>query len=217
MGATEAVAPIGARAPWIVSVDRMFGLGVWSVSESQNGQSQTTSGVAFSALVGTTSPDALPAFVFHTPRAALDYTLGSGRSGVTLGGSLGFFLGNSSQSSSGGGNSTSGPGLTMYLFEPRGGYYWAIDDRWAFWPRAGLSFFQYSQSSSSGGQSNSGSASGVAIDLEPTLVLHPTPAIGLTATALADIGVGGSLSQDNNSVSLTSMNFGLTFGVLAAF
>jgi len=173
--------------------------------------------VSFSALVGTTSPDAVPAIVYHTPRFALDYTLGSRRSGITVGGSVGFFLANSSTSQSGGGSGTSGPGLTMYLIEPRAGYYWAFDKHWAFWPRVGVSFFQYSSSSSAGGQSSSVSFSGVAIDLEPTLVVHVTPGLAATVSALADLGVGGSFSANSNSVSLTSTNFGLTFGALASF
>jgi hypothetical protein len=211
---------IPMTGPWILSFDRLFGLGAWTVTQSQSGQSQSTNGISFSALVGTTTPDGVPAIVYHTPRLALDYKLGQGPSGVTMGGSLGFFLGNSSVSPPGGGSSTSGPGLNMYLVELRGGYYWAFDKRWAFWPRGGLSFFQYSQSSSpsGGGQSVSQSASGIAIDIEPTIVLRALPSFGVTASALADIGVGGSASATgSSSIGLTSTNFGLTFGALASF
>jgi len=204
---------------FIVSLDRMMGFGFWSVSASQNGFSQTTSGVEGQLLVAATSPDAVPASVYHTPRIALEGVIGGG---FTLGGSAGVMLANSSQSASGGGASTGGPGLFMFVVEPRIGYLVQLGDKFVFWPRAGFSAFEYSQSSTptGGGATSTTSASGFAVDLEPTILLRALPTAGFSATALADIGVGGSFSQTGSTggnIGVTSMNFGLTFGAFVGF
>jgi hypothetical protein len=206
-----------------LSFDRLMGIGAWSVNESANGGSATTSGVQAQFFVATTSPDATPASVYHTPRLALDGALGS----FTLGGSLGVFFANSNQSQSGGGSSTGGPGLVMWIVEPRVGYLLALGEHWIFWPRVGISAFEYSQSQSSGsstsgssgGQSVTTSATGFAIDLEPTIALRLLPSAGLTASFLADIGVGGSYSQtgQSTSIGLQSSNYGVTFGAFIGF
>jgi hypothetical protein len=192
-----------------------MGFGVWSVKASQNGGDQTTSGVEAQLLVGTTSPDSVPASVYHTPRIGLDAVLGS----FTVGGNVGLFVASSSQSTSGGGSSTGGPGLLMWVLEPRVGYLLPLNDTWVFWPRVGIGIFEYSQSSSSGGQSSTTSATGFALDLEPTILWRALPSAGFSATALADVGVGGSYSTtgESNPPSLTSMNFGVTLGAYVPF
>jgi hypothetical protein len=157
--------------------------------------------------------------VYHTPRVAFDGVIGGG---FTLGGNAGVMLANSSQSVSGGGSSQSGPGLLMFVVEPRVGYLLPLSgDKFVFWPRAGFSIYEYSQSSTptGGGATTTTSASGFAVDLEPTMLFRALPTAGFSATALADIGVGGSFSQTGSttSIGLTSMNFGLTFGAFVGF
>lgn len=206
-----------AQPRWYLSFDRLFGIGAWNVSESQSGQSSSSSGVSAAVLVGTASPDALPAFVFQTPRVAVEYAVGGH---LTIGGSLGFFTGSSNLGS---GGNNGGPGLVMYLVEPRVGYLISLSDRWVVWPRMGISVFEYSQSNSTSGGSLSESIGGFALDLEPTLMLRVLPQAGCTATALADVGIGGSLSQSGSSAvngastSVTSSNYGVTFGAFLGF
>ncbi len=206
----------GEPPRWYVSVDRLFGLYAWNVTQSANGGSSTNSGVSVSALVGTVSPDALPAFVFHTPRLSLDYAAGS----FTVGGSAGFFVGSSNLNATSGSSNNGGPGLFMYLLEPRVGYLVPLGEHFVFWPRVGVSVFAYSQSTTPvGGSSSTQTDTGFAIDLEPTLAARVGHWGGLTVSGLADIGVGGSTSVtgSSQSISLQSSSYGLTFGMYVAF
>ena len=212
--------PQGEAPPpsWYVSVDRLFGIYAWNVTASISGQSSTSSGMSASALVGSTSPDAVPAFVFHTPRLSLEYAVGGS---FTIGASAGFFVGSSTLNASSGSSNNGGPGLFMYLLEPRAGYLLPLGQHFLFWPRAGISVYQYSQSStpSGGGQSTTTSASGFALDLEPTLAARLAPWGGLTLTGLADIGIGGGYTQTGStqSISLQSSTYGVTFGMFVGF
>jgi hypothetical protein len=206
-----------AQPKWTISVDRLFGVYAWNVTQSASGASSTSSGVSGSALVGTTSPDAVPALAFHTPRLSLDYTLGS----ITVGGAVGFFAGSSTLNATSGSSNNGGPGLFMYLVEPRVGYLLPLGKHFVFWPRVGISLFGYSQSSTpaGGGSSTTVSESGFALDLEPTLALRLTPWGGLTVSGLADIGVGGSYSVSGSSQSISSQSssYGVTFGMYVGF
>ena len=123
-----------------------------------------SNGVSFSLFTGVTSPDAFSAYVYQTPRLALDYELASH---ITLGAALGLFLGSSSQSGAGGSSSARGPGSGCTPVAPRVGYMWSFSDQWAFWPRAGLSFYQYQQNISASGSLRraTDTQSGIAIDL----------------------------------------------------
>jgi hypothetical protein len=194
-------------------------LGVWSVAKSLNGQTETTQGFAVAVLVGTTSPDAFPASAYHTPRLALDYVTPVR---ITIGAAAGVFFAGSSKTSASQ-KSTDGPGLFNYILEPRVGYYLPLGDHLALWPRLGFTLFGYSQSNtSSSGQSSSTTVSGFALDLEPTFVLRPSKNTGLTVSALADLGLGGSVSESSQtgnqpSPSVTAMNYGLTFGGYIGF
>jgi hypothetical protein len=187
---------------------------VWSTSQ-QNGTSST--GINVSALLGVGSPDGLPALAYHIPRVAIDYVF---RFHLTLGVGGGIFVG-SSNTKTADGAITDGPGLGLYVVEPRFGYLLPLGAHAALWPRAGVSFYGFTQSGTARtGLRASTSVTGVAIDVEPTVVIRPSKYTGITMSFLADVGLLGTQTQTPASASahsVTASNYGLTFGVYVAF
>jgi hypothetical protein len=172
------------------------------------------------AMLGAGSPDAIPALAYHIPRVAIDYAFPFH---LTLGFGGGAFFGNSTTKSSDG-TKGEGPGLLLFVLEPRVGYMIPLGSHMALWPRVGFSYFGFSQltTSSATKQTTYASVNGMAVDVEPTFVFRPGKYTGITASVLADIGVFGrqnpppaGTTTDTESVLAT--NFGLTFGAYVGF
>jgi hypothetical protein len=204
----------------LVGLERVFGLNAWMTNNPPSGNNEGSSnGISVSALLGAGSPDAVPALAYHIPRGAVDYVF---KFHLTLGLAGGVFAGNSRLKNTDG-TTTDGPGLFLYVVEPRVGYVFALGKHVALWPRAGFSFYGFSESGTTkSGDRTSASITGMAIDLEPTFVFRPSKYTGVTASLLGDLGIqgkqNGSLNgTSNGSGSVTALNAGVTFGGYVAF
>jgi hypothetical protein len=207
---------------FIISVDRVGGLSIWSVTQTPPAPAteRTDSGTSLAFLTGTTSPNAFPATIYQTPRLAFDYALPSH---LTIGGAVGLFAGSDTRKS--GGVSQDGPSLSMYDLSPRVGFFLPISERIAFWPRGGLSIFGFSSTSKDAtGVSTTVTDTGISADLEAVLVIRPTSNTGLTVAGIGDIGLSGKEEQSggppgstSQSIDGTASNFGIALGVFAGF
>jgi hypothetical protein len=215
--------PEEKRSPmprFVISLERVFGVNAWYTVNPPSGNNEGTSnGISVSALLGAGSPDAVPALAYHIPRAALDYVFPFR---LTVGLAGGVFAGNSRLKSTDG-TTIDGPGLLLYVVEPRVGYVIPLGKAFTLWPRAGFSIYGFSESGTSKtGESTSGSITGMAVDLEPTFVFRPSENTGLTASVIGDLGFRGRQNgtfsgTSNGPTTVTALNAGITFGGYVGF
>jgi len=122
---------------------------------------------------------------YSAPRFAFDYLLGSG---VSFGGALGY-------------QSLSDGGADAWLIAPRVGYFARPGRSFGLWPRVGLTqvVIDYGEDSDTA----------TALTLELPLEFFVSSGVAFTLMPHADIGIGGS----NSDVDRTVTEIGLQFGV----
>jgi hypothetical protein len=103
----------------------------------------------------------------------------------------------------------SGSNTTIYTVSPRLGAIVAMGPSVSFWARAGVTYYN----ASSGGTT----LSGLGVDLEAMLLFRVAEHFGITAGALADLGVTGSLSTGGTSVDAKYQNYGGSAGLTSWF
>jgi len=122
---------------------------------------------------------------YSAPRFAFDYLLGSG---VSFGVALGY-------------HSASDNGSDAWLIAPRVGYFARPGRSFGLWPRVGLTqvVFDY----------GSYSDTATALTLEMPLEFFASPGVAFTLTPHADIGIGGSASGVDRSLTEIGLQFGV--------
>jgi hypothetical protein len=116
----------------------------------------------------------------------------------------------------------------MFALAPRVGYVVPISSEFAFWPRAGVTYYSFKSSNTSPGMNpvtSKTTTSGVGLDLEPMFVFSPAAHFGITAGPVLDFPLSGSQSREttpsngpaqaDDKVKYT--NYGLTIGLLGYF
>jgi hypothetical protein len=209
------------RGTFILGVERIMPLVSYEdVKASQNGASSSTSITSFSLVTHGAA-----ATLYNIPRFAIDYTV---IPKLTLGGSVYVYtqVGNSTTTTAQNGvqTTTDNGKTTFWGFAPRVGYVINLSDVVAFWPRGGFSFNDANHGSSvvNGTPVGSASATQFALDLEPTFVFIPVQHVGITASAVVDIPLTGSVDVPvgNNlttSLDLTELHIGAHVGLLVYF
>jgi len=222
--------PFGATGQVILSGERMFGLSFpREMMEDGATGTKTTDSRTNIALLWPSLP-VLTLEPYGIPRAAVDFSVASG---FTVGGSIGFFSGTGStkREPAAGGVSveTDDPTVTMFTFAPRVGYALPLAPQFAFWPRAGVTYYNIGVSSTNTANppvTNKTTLSGFGIDLEPMFVFTPVPHFGITASPVVDIPVSGTSHSERTPPGTNPppiddkvkfLNFGLTFGLLGYF
>lgn len=209
----------GSKGQLIVSADRLLPVFSYtSVTESQDiggGRTQDTTvkGASIALLWGNEPGVNASAAVHSTPRAGVDFTI---IDRLTLGGSiaLGFGFGNDTR-----------PSTTVFGVSPRAGYILPLTDMFAFWPRAGFSFYSVSSSQDTTvanqtvTQKTTGST--FSLDLDPQFAFvpfehlffnfGPTLNIPLTGTVTNSTSSGPSSGEHSNDMAL--WHFGLNAGI----
>ena len=203
-----------------LSSERLFGFNYWSVSQKTNGVDEgSESGFGLSLLAGPTSPNAVPAAAHHVPRLGVDVRVFQQ---LTVGVALGYFHGES-KSTDTKGVSKGGPNLGFLIFAPRVGYMIPLGPKFILWPRAGITYYGYSEArTDEKGAKQSTSTSGVAGTLEAVAVFRPIPHWGFFATLSADVGLAGSVTNDPapsnpKDVGLKATSIGITGGGMVSF
>lgn len=194
------------------------------VGEVKSSSSRTSIGLFGSTLGGTLTP-------YNTPRLGFDYTI---IKGLTLGLSASFvhYSTSSETSSPGRTTTTDGASVTGFLMSPRVGYAMKFSQMLGFWVKGGFTFY----TAGTGDQDPSDthdvtySYSGLALDIEPQLLVMPITNFGFTFGFAADIPlsgsqtvtdktrtVGGVETKTETKQDLTFSNFGLTAGLIGFF
>jgi hypothetical protein len=220
--APTSAANIGDKGQFVLSVDRLFGLYIWSSKiEGDNNVSQKDSGTAINLLFGDNSEIVGP---YATPRLGFDYTVAQS---MTIGGAIGVISRSGTEEITQAGTTTSQdrPSVTGFAFAPRFGYILPINQLIALWFRGGITYFtsKLEQKSTNGTQTTTftQTTNGFALDLEPQLIITPVSHFGLSVGLLGDIPLSGSVKVEQSGAVTSSQdlnnkitNFGITFGLL---
>lgn len=216
--------PIGAGGQLILSADRLFGLNFSKFkSESDDGDVTTLSRTDVALLFRP---------VMNTPATIPQIGLDVGVAGAfTLGGALGFYSqsGENESTPNGGGTTISNdsPTVTAFVLAPRMGYGIPISSWLTFWPRLGLSYYNFHTSQTMGnGAERDNTFSGMSLNVDPVFVFIPVQHFAITAGPYLDMPLSGSTSSEvtqngmtmsGPEVSSKYTEFGLKLGLLGAF
>ena len=229
----------GNAGQFIVSADRLMGLNVWSTKTEQTSPplpvaaSNKLSGTAFNLLWGgDTGVGSGNAPIYSIPRLGFDYLV---IPGLTVGGSLGYLHRGGSNESTVNNVSTTvdtptGNGL---LFVPRVGYIFDFTPLLSVWARGGFTYYWMKSDSTNpmgnGTRTRKDSFDGLALSLDPQLVITPVPHFGITVGPMLDLPLAGSEKVETTTTSpagsttvttensLKITNWGLTAGILGYF
>jgi hypothetical protein len=220
----------GATGQVILSGERLFGLSFprQMTEDGATGNKTTQSRTNIALLWPSTQ--AVTFALYDIPHAAVDFGVASG---FTVGGSIGFFSGSGStkrEAAMGGASvETDDATVTTITFAPRVGFALPLTPQFAFWPRAGVTYYNIGLSSTNTATppvTNKSTLSGFGVNLEPMFVFTPVPHFGITAGPVVDIPLSGTSHTERtppgtNPPSIDDkvkfLNFGLTFGVLGFF
>jgi hypothetical protein len=236
----------GDQGQFIFSADRLVPIFAFTqnkvTDDSVNPERSTTvTGTSISLLWGAnsifsgstgnlTNPNGGNPTFYTTPRVGFDYTI---IPNLTIGGDvLAFFtLGGSSTTAQGGRSvSNDSPSANVFGIVPRVGYILGMSDIISFWLRGGLSFYHAGTSIQDNRCNNQNDTSEIhvfGVDLDPQIVISPINHFAFIAGPALDVGFAGGASTTNpgntcnstvtNSVGYSSLNFGLTGGLLGWF
>jgi hypothetical protein len=176
------------------------------------------------ATVGTAN-----APVYSIPRLAFDYLV---IPGLTVGAALGYLH------RSGSGESTNMAGVTTsvdspsgngLLFNPRVGYIFDFTPLLSLWARGGFTYYWAKNEGTLGNTTRKESFDGLAITLDPQLVITPVPHFGVTVGPMFDLPLAGSSKGETTTtvgpVTMTDLseakvkitNWGIAAGILGYF
>jgi hypothetical protein len=191
----------------MVSAERLFGLTAMHSSQDVPGGevnvNQTHFGLALAPTLGNPNVYALPRLAFDL--VPID--------GLTLGGSLGFSVGDL------GGSTT----LTTVVVAPRAGFVLGLTKVVGAWLRGGFTYFNATTSDDA--DTRSTTLWGLSLNIEPTLMISPFEHVSFTAGLVLDVPMAGKQSTERvvgavtttTSVRLTVRNIGLAAGMLVSF
>jgi hypothetical protein len=206
----------------LVGAERLFGLSVNRVTTDTSAGDTSLDQTHFGLFLanGTPVPN-----VYLVPRLALDFALADG---LTLGGSIGFLVSDYDTSATNGSSTVEadGPTITTLLLSPRVGYVLGIGRIAGLWLRGGFTYFRSAVGEDTDGNATSSETNwGLAIDLEPTLLLTPFEHFGFTVSFNIDLPLAGKRTVErtvgpvttSTSVDQRIRNIGLTVGMVGVF
>jgi hypothetical protein len=178
-GTVASAQTLGRSHDVTLGFERMFGIH-WTSWTQDNGPANDTSDSGIDAGFGWDRTGA-----YHLPRVAVDFFV---IERLSLGGALGFY-------------DHEGDGGDGFILAPRVGYAIDLSQRWAFWPRGGLSYY------------SEGNYNQVALSAEGQFVFLPQPSWGLMFGPTLDLGLSGERNNDD----YREHAMGLTFGGVGIF
>jgi hypothetical protein len=216
---------IGDEGQLTISVDRIMGVAFNKFTLDQptvgpTGNTTTTEVTNKSttiALFGQSGGGGLGGTT-NFPRLSLDYFP---IEGLSLGGSL-LYIHTTSETETDAG-SADGPSSTTFGIAPRVGYAMAFDETFAFWPRAGITYFS-NKSETTGATAATDSettVSGVLLNVEALLEISPFENFALGIGPYIDVPLSGTIEQctggNCNETDGKLMGYGLMTSVQAYF
>jgi hypothetical protein len=215
--AAHAATPGVGHGTLMISAERLFGLSVSRATQGSGGGETHLDQTHFGLALAPLSP---APHVYLLPRLAFDFAI---IDGLTLGGSIGFDVGDSDA------NDGAGPSFTTFLIAPRAGYVLGLSKVFNLWLRGGITYFNASSHTDPSrlppNTDRSLTVWGVSLNLEPTLMISPFEHVAFTAGLLLDLPLAGKRSTENvvgpvtttTSIDYSVRNIGLVAGMVVLF
>jgi hypothetical protein len=215
-----AATPGVKQGTMMIGAERLFGLSLSHETIATNNGDRSTDNTTFTLLYSS-APN-----VHMTPRVTFDYVLVDG---LTLGGGLGFGVGNLDQSATRNNATTDskGPTSTWIVVSPRAGYVLGLNHLTGLWLRGGFTYFWMNTDypTTAINTKTSNRLTGLSLDLEPTLLLSPWEHLGFTVGLAVNLPLTGSSTTEttlgsvstSTSVDDTIRNVGVLFGLEGTF
>jgi hypothetical protein len=212
-----------SNAKFIMAGERLFGFSAFGGTVSVDGQSLSGNATMVNLLWANSSvniagfpainPYTMPMLTFHGVVAG----------GLTLGGGIGY-ASTSGSHDAGGGTTIDDPTRSAVAVSPRIGYLASFSPTFGIWAKGGITYFSEKEEGTTLDCSNptfgcvsstsESGISGIAIAIDPMLVLAPLPHVGILFGPTLDIGVSGTLTQTGSADrDLTLRNFGVAAGL----
>jgi hypothetical protein len=201
----------------MVSAERLFGLSFSHESTATGNGDVSQNNTNFTLLYSAAST------VHMTPRVAIDF---APIDGLTVGGAIGFGVGNlgGERTRNNATTTTDGPTSTWVVLSPRAGYVLGLSSLAKLWLRGGFTYF-WQNTDFPGTPDTSSRLTGLSLDLEPTLLLAAFDHLGFTASVLVNLPLTGSITSEisaggattSTSVDHTIRNVGLVAGMVGSF
>ena len=188
----------GTDAQFVFGVERVTGV-FWNSFKLETDTTTITSTGTDIALFGNgveSSPHSLP-------RLGLDYFV---IEGFSLGGSLVYWRssGETESETPAGSATTDNPTTSQFLIHPRVGYSFVIDETFAVWPRAGITYSNLSTEDTDTNPATGAevtqttSISNLALSLDVPVVISPIENFAILIGPFVDLGVSGTFSIEND-------------------
>jgi hypothetical protein len=238
--AQTAVSGLGNKGQFILSADRLFGLNVWQTKSQADPtpldmnpgvtkDSGTSIGLLWATDTSAVNGENVP--VYSAPRLGFDYLV---IPGLTVGGALGYVHRSASRETTNANNvsiSRDLPSGNAFLLYPRVGYIFDFTPLLSVWARGGFTYYwlksEVTTTNMAGTVSTTTklSADGLALTLDPQLVITPIPHVGFCVGPMLDLPLSGGskLETTAGTVSTTATgsakvtNWGISAGLLAYF
>jgi hypothetical protein len=212
---------------FIVSAERMFGVGFSSTKSEVPEGNQTRTTTDSTTGVGLLAPASTNPY--NTPLLGLHYSV---IPALTVGASLGLTRVSTKTTveTNGKKEETEGDPTTGIIFAPRVGYILGFSNSFYLWARGGITYFQASSSgeNSTGTQTTKteSTVSALAFSLDPMFVVTPVNRFGFMFGPVLDLGLSGkSKTETTTTIGSTSNtetretdrkinNFGLQIGIV---
>lgn len=204
----------GRAGELIVSADRLLPVFSFTSGTSTDDSNNRTvdsnvKGSSFGLLWGSESGVPAEYRVHSTPRLGVDYVFVDH---WTIGGSIAFgvgFAGSRTVTTKAGGTtaeqSNDTPSTTIFGIAPRAGYILPLADTFAFWPRAGVSYYTISAGQDvTNNTTVTNTANAFSLDLDPQFVFVPIEHLFLQFGPMLNIPLSGSYTQETKSGSTTA-------------
>ncbi len=217
----------GTDGQFVFGVDRVTGVFAHSQKFEPEGATITQSTTEI-GLFGIAAANA-----HSTPRLTLDYFI---IEGFSVGGSFIYYHRSGeteTEPDAGDSVTTDDPSVQGILFEPRVGYSFVIDETFAVWPRAGITYASEKTEQTetaippaTGDSTTTTTVNTLALTLEVPIVISPIENFAFTVGPFVDFGVSGTRSveldpeptggnPDDVDTKLTS--YGLSVGVVGYY
>jgi hypothetical protein len=222
LAAALALAPTAAHAAtpgvqhgtMMISAERLFGLSVSHTTQGSGDAEVELDQTHFGLVVAPLSP---APHVYLLPRLAFDFAI---IDGLTVGGSLGFDVGDTTV-----GNGK--PSFSTFLIAPRMGYVLGLSRPLSLWLRGGLTYFNFTfhPDNLPANTDRSTTTWGMSLNLEPTLMISPFEHVAFTAGLILDLPLAGKASTETTVGSITTTtsidhgirNIGIEAGLVVMF
>ena len=201
----------GSAGQSVLSADRLLGISAWSTKVESPSSSSTVAGTAVHVLWSSgLFQQSGYQLIYAVPRVAFDYAFVPG---VTVGTALGYFHRSASTESATGDTASSDQRTeSALLISPRVGYAASLGPVVRFWVRGGVTYVtgQSEQTSSNGAISTTLRIHGLALAIDPQLVVTPVPHFGITLGPVLDFPLWGKVTQEISSPTPTSEDYTVT-------